>query len=153
MSKIKLKKYGLKDIIYFTNKPNEREKHIQAGSPEKKTATFKVNEKAALRHPDEQVFVVETIKDQGNDVKSYTLKKKDNTEAAFFRAGQYVVIRQMINGKLIARPVSMSSGPVETLDGKIELTVKMVSDGFMSKYIIENWKVGDEVKTSGSLLL
>ena len=149
MSKIKLKKYGLKDIIYFTNKPNEREKHIQAGSPERKTATFKVNEKAAQRHPDEQVFVIETVKDHGNDVKSYTLKKKDNTEAAFFRAGQYVVIRQMIDGKLIARPVSMSSGPVETLDGKIELTVKMVSDGFLSKYIIENWKVGDEVKTSG----
>lgn len=28
MSDVKLKKYGLKDIIYFTNKPKEREKRI-----------------------------------------------------------------------------------------------------------------------------
>ena len=149
MSKVKLKKYGLKDIMYFTNKPNEREKQIQETSAVKAPVTYQVNEKAAARHPDEQLFVVEGIKDHGNDVKTYTLKKKDGTDAAFFRAGQYVVVRQMIDGKLIARPISISSGPVETLEGKIDITVKMVSDGFLSKYIIENWKVGDEVKTSG----
>ena len=149
MSKIKLKNYGLKDIMYFTNKPKEREKVIQAASPEKKAVSFQVNEKAALRHPDEQAFVIESIKNQGEGVNTYTLRKKDGTDPAFFRAGQYVVIRQEIDGKLIARPVSMSSGPAETLEGKIDVTVKLVSDGFLSKYIIENWKVGDEVKTSG----
>ena len=149
MSKVKLKKYGLKDIIYFTNKPKEREKRIQAASPAKTSATFKCNVKALQRHPDEQVFVIQNIIDRGKGVKSYKLKKKDGTEAAFFRAGQYVVIRQKIDGKLIARPVSISSGPLDTLDGKLELTVKMVENGFLSKYIIENWKVGDEVRTSG----
>ena len=149
MSKIKLKKYGLKDIMYFTNKPKEREDRIQDTVPSRSGANFKVNEKAAERHPDEQLFVIEAIKDHGKGVKTYTLKKKDGTDPAFFRAGQYVVIRQEVDGKLIARPVSISSGPAETLDGILEVTVKEVENGFLSKYIIKNWKVGDEVKTSG----
>ena len=40
MADVKLKKYGLKDIIYFTNKPKEREKRIQASSAAKTSATF-----------------------------------------------------------------------------------------------------------------
>ena len=149
MSKVKLKKYGLKDIIYFTNKPKEREKRIMQSSAQKTSASFKVNEKAAERHPDEQVFIIDAVKDRGNGVQTYTLKKKDGSNPAFFRAGQYVVIRQEIDGKLIARPVSISSGPAETLDGRMDVTVKEVENGFLSKYIIENWKEGDEVKTSG----
>ena len=149
MSKIKLKKYGLKDIMYFTNKPKEREDRIQDTVPSRSGAKFNVNEKAAERHPDEQLFVIEAIKDHGKGVKTYTLKKKDGTDPAFFRAGQYVVIRQEVDGKLIARPVSISSGPAETLEGILEVTVKEVENGFLSKYIIKNWKVGDEVKTSG----
>lgn len=149
MAKVKLKKYGLKDIIYFTNKPKEREKRIQDTVPSRSGARFKCNAKAAERHPDEQLFVIESIIDRGKGVKTYRLKKKDGTAPAFFRAGQYVVIRQEIDGKLIARPVSISSGPAETLDGKLDLTVKEVENGFLSKYIIGNWKEGDEVKTSG----
>jgi ferredoxin-NADP reductase len=43
----------------------------------------------------------------------------------------------------------MSCGPAETLEGRLDVTVKKVENGFLSKYIIDNWKVGDEVKTSG----
>ncbi len=149
MSKVRLKNYGLKDIIYFTNKPKEREKRIQETAPERSGAMFKCNIKAAERHPDEQIFVIESVTDRGKGVKTYRLRKKNGTNPAFFRAGQYVVIRQEIEGKLIARPVSISSGPAETLEGYIDVTVKEVENGFLSKYIIENWKAGDEVKTSG----
>lgn len=149
MSKVKLKNYGLKDIIYFTNKPKEREKRIQETAPERSGAMYKCNIKAAERHPDEQIFVIESVTDRGKGVKTYRLRKKNGTNPAFFRAGQYVVIRQEIEGKLIARPVSISSGPAETLEGYIDVTVKEVENGFLSKYIIENWKAGDEVKTSG----
>ena len=149
MSDVKLKKYGLKDIIYFTNKPKEREKRIQEASAAKTPAAFKCNEKAAARHPNEQQFIIEKIVERGEGVRSYTLRRKDGENPAFFRAGQYVVIRQSIDGKLIARPVSISSGPEETLSGTMEVTVKQVPDGFLSKYIIANWQVGSEVKTSG----
>ena len=67
MSKVKLKNYGLKDIIYFTNKPKEREKRIQETPPARSGAMFKCNMKAAERHPDEQLFVIESITDRGKD--------------------------------------------------------------------------------------
>ena len=68
MADVKLKKYGLKDIIYFTNKPKEREKRIQASSAGKTSATFKCNEKAAARHPNEQEFIIEKIVERGNGI-------------------------------------------------------------------------------------
>ena len=77
MSKVKLKKYGLKDIIYFTNKPKEREKRIQETVPSRSGATFKCNIKAAERHPDEQIFVIESVTDRGKGVKTYRLRKKN----------------------------------------------------------------------------
>ena len=46
MAKVKLKKYGLKDIIYFTNKPKEREKRIQDAIPSRAGGEFKCNIKA-----------------------------------------------------------------------------------------------------------
>jgi ferredoxin-NADP reductase/ferredoxin len=56
----------------------------------------------------------------------------------------------MFDGKLIARPVTLSCGPAMTLEGKIQVTVKKVEqDAFLSAYIHENWKVGDTVETSG----
>lgn len=149
MAKVKLKKYGFKDIMYFTNKPKEREALIQNAPSYKTSATFKCNEKAAERHPAEQVFVIDKVIERTEGVKTYRLRKKDGTNPAFFRAGQYVVVRQKIDGKLIARPVSISSGPEETLNGTMDITVKAVKDGFLSLYIMENWKEGDEVVTSG----
>ena len=70
MSKVKLKKYGLKDIIYFTNKPKEREKRIQDTVPSRSGANFKCNIKAAERHPDEQLFVIDGIIARGTGVKT-----------------------------------------------------------------------------------
>ena len=75
MSDVKLKKYGLKDIIYFTNKPKEREKRIQEASAAKTPAAFKCNEKAAARHPNEQQFIIEKIVERGEGVRSYTLRR------------------------------------------------------------------------------
>lgn len=149
MKKVKMSAIGLMDMLYFQNKPKVREKEIMNTSAKPLVENYPVNVKAAERHPDSQEFVIEKIKEHSKDVKTFILKKKDGTNPAFFRAGQYVVIRQMIGGKLVARPVSLSSGPVLTLDGKIELTVKRVPDGFLSIYILDNWKVGDTVVTSG----
>ena len=109
------------------------------------------NQNAAARHPLSQFFTIEDIQVRGKgDVKTFTLRRNDDQNPAFFRAGQFVVIRQMIDGKLIARPVTLSCGPAMTLEGKIQVTVKKVEqDAFLSAYIHENWKAGDTVETSG----
>lgn len=146
MAKVKFGPVGLVDMLYFKNKPKQREKKIAKAAPAKLTQYYDVNLKAMERHPDEQKFKIQEIINESNDTKTYVLKSE---KAAFFRAGQYVVVRQKINGKLICRPVSISSSPKESLDGIYKLTIKYVQDGFLSKYIHEKWKVGDEVITSG----
>ncbi len=149
MAKVKISSIGLIDMLYFKNKPKEREKVIQKTEIKPLVAEYETNKKAEERHPEKQEFVISDIVEHNKDVKTYFLKRKDGKNPAFFRAGQYVVVRQMIDGKLIARPISLSCGPSYTLDGKYAITVKRVKDGFMSKYILDNWKVGDEVTTSG----
>lgn len=110
---------------------------------------YETNRKAEERHPEKQEFVIADIVEHDANVKSYFLKKKDGSTPAFFRAGQYVVVRQYIDGKLIARPISISCGPDFSLDGKYVITVKRAPGGFMSDFILDNWKIGDEVVTSG----
>lgn len=149
MKNVKFSSIGLMDILYFTTRPKNREKIIQSASTKPLVAEYETNRKAEERHPEKQEFVICDIVEHDANVKSYFLKKKDGTNPAFFRAGQYVVVRQKIDGKLIARPISISCGPDFSLDGKYVITVKRAPGGFMSEYILDNWKVGDEVTTSG----
>lgn len=149
MKNVKFSSIGLMDILYFTTRPKNREKMIQSASTKPLVAEYETNRKAEERHPEKQEFVICDIVEHDANVKSYFLKKKDGTNPAFFRAGQYVVVRQKIDGKLIARPISISCGPDFSLDGKYVITVKLAPSGFMSEYILDNWKVGDEVTTSG----
>lgn len=149
MKNVKFSSVGLFDILYFTTRPKVREKMIQSAGTTPLVKEYETNIKAEERHPEKQDFVISDIIEHGEGVKSYFLKKADGTNPAFFRAGQYVVVRQMIDGKLIARPISLSCGPDYSLEGKYVITVKRVPDGFMSGYILDNWKVGDAVTTSG----
>lgn len=149
MAKVKVGASGITDMLYFKNKYKEREKLIESASTATIRSDIPLNIKALERHPDEQIFIIDQIIDRAGDAKSYVLKRKDGKNPAFFRAGQYVVIRHKVDGKLIARPVSLSCGPALTLEGKYMVTVKRVPDGFLSGYIHDNWKVGMEVVTSG----
>ena len=149
MKNVKFSSVGLMDILYFATRPKNREKMIQSASTTPLVVEYETNRKAEERHPEKQEFVITDIVEHDANVKSYFLAKKDCTNPAFFRAGQYVVVRQYIDGKLIARPISVSCGPDFSLDGKYVLTVKRAPGGFMSDYILDNWKVGDDVVTSG----
>ena len=151
MAKVKMSAIGLMDMLRFKGMKVQRDKIIDNTPVTALTETYASNRNAAARHPLGQTFTIEDIKVRGKgDVRTYTLRRTDGQNPAFFRAGQFVVIRQMIDGKLICRPVTLSCGPALTLEGKIQLTVKRVEqDAFLSAYIHENWKVGDAVETSG----
>lgn len=148
MSKIKVG--GIPEMLYFKNKYKEREKKII--STPVKTDIGKLsptNVKAAERHPDSQQFIIDEIVEHSKDVKTFVFGKADGTLPAYFRAGQYIVVREYVDGKLIARPVSLSCSPSMTREGKCSITVKRVPDGFLSKHILDTWQVGTEVTTSG----
>ena len=151
MANVKMSAIGLLDMLRFKNMKIRRDQIIEKTPMLALVENYASNRNAEARHPNSQFFTIEDIEVRGRgDVKTYTLRRTDGQNPAFFRAGQFVVIRQMINGKLIARPVTQSCGPAMTLEGKIQVTVKRVEqDAFLSAYIHENWKVGDTVETSG----
>ena len=151
MANVKMSFIGLLDMLRFKNMKVQRDKIIESTPALALVENYASNQNAAARHPLSQFFTIEDIQVRGKgDVKTFTLRRNDGQNPAFFRAGQFVVIRQMIDGKLIARPVTLSCGPAMTLEGKIQVTVKKVEqDAFLSAYIHENWKVGDTVETSG----
>lgn len=64
-----------------------------------------------------------------------------------FRAGQYVSLSLEINGTKTARPYSISSPPTRT--SYIDITVRSMPDGFVSKHLCEKVKAGDEFDISG----
>ena len=151
MANVKMSAIGLLDMLRFKNMKVRRDQIIEKTPMLALVENYASNRNAEARHPLSQFFTIEDIEVRGRgDVKTYTLRRTDGLNPAFFRAGQFVVIRQMIDGKLIARPVTLSCGPAMTLEGKIQVTVKRVEqDAFLSAYIHENWKVGDTVETSG----
>lgn len=147
---MKLKVGGIPEMLYFKNKYKEREKKIMTTPVSPNVAKISpTNLKAAQRHPVSQSFVIDDILVHSADVKTYILRRKDGERAAYFRAGQYVVIREMVDGKLIARPISLSCSPSLTAKGCCSITVKRVPDAFLSGHILDTWEKGREVTTSG----
>lgn len=49
------------------------------------------------------------------------------------------------------RPYSLSSSPKAALGGEYKITVKRVKDGLATNYILDNFKVGDELEISAPL--
>lgn len=146
----KLRVGGIPEMLYFKNKYKEREKKILSTPVAPNLVKVSpTNLKAAQRHPVSQSFVIDDIIVHSADVKTYILRRKDGENAAYFRAGQYVVIREMVNSKLIARPISLSCSPSLTLRGCCSITVKRVPDAFLSGHILDTWEKGREVTTSG----
>ena len=63
-----------------------------------------------------------------------------------FRAGQYVNVLVDVDGVLTSRPYSIASPPGSSY---LELTVRDKPGGFVAPYLLNELKVGDELKTTG----
>lgn len=139
--KFKKQIFGFMDLLRFKKMvPTRRE--IFANAPATKLPTsYKVNETAKILHPGNQKATLSAITLQTADTKTYTLKLPAKM---FFRAGQYVEITAMIDGKPISRPYAISSSPYKALnEGIVEVTIKKA--GFLSNYLFDNAKIGDEI--------
>lgn len=108
-------------------------------------AKFNPNKLAASIHPKFQELTVTAIDELSPDFKCYHLSAK-NGKAAYFRAGQYLSFQIKIGCSIVTRPYSIASSPKDALSGEYRVAVKRVEDGFVSGYILDNWKTGDTVK-------
>ena len=140
---------GKLDMLRFKNMPKVREQAIQAAPATPLPKTLKTNEKAKTRHPAKQEVVVSEIRQNGADAKTIVLKTPDGSPLAYYRAGQYVSVSVPIGGTVTTRSYSLCSSPAWAKRGEYNITVKRDDAGFVSPYIQDNWKVGQQVTISG----
>ena len=140
----------------FTKMTPTRQAKIEAApaKPLPPTDSYKPNQLANALHPKVQHLKVAEIVDRGGDTKSYYLEAdaaKGTASLAWFSAGQYLSIELTIGNMKLTRPYSLASSPREALEGRYMLTIKRVSGGLASQYILDNWHVGTEVTASEPL--
>lgn len=140
---------GKLDMLKFKNMPKVREQAIQASPATPLPKTLTTNEKAKQRHPAKQEVVISEIRQNGADAKTIVLKTKDGSPLAYYRAGQYVSVSIPIGGTVTTRSYSLCGSPEWAKRGEYNITVKRDDAGFVSPYIQDNWKVGQEVTISG----
>ena len=142
--KARIRPLGILDLLAFKNLVPNRKKIFENGANTPIEKSPHMNALAAAMHPAAQKFIITDIKNVLGDMKQYTLKCEN---PAYFRAGQYISLKLNIDGYNITRPYSISSSPQTSLSGIYEIAVKKA--GFASEYILDNWKIGDNVVASG----
>ena len=130
----------------------ERAARIDAASTAAIPQLNPVNRLAKRLHPDRQYMRIAQVTELAPDTKRFRFvpdPARGTTECAPFLAGQYLNIHLTINGMPVNRAYSISSSPKNAREGYYELTLKYVQDGLVSRYVLDNWKEGDEVELSG----
>lgn len=146
-------KSGLKKLGFgrFLKLGNIRRANISAAPEKALPVDYNVNRIAAAWHPSKQYMRIVSVAERGRDAKSFVLEPdvaKGTKICAYFSAGQYLSVFLKPGKTDLSRPYSISSSPKEGREGKYEITVKRVDGGLCSNYILDNWKVGDEVTVS-----
>lgn len=158
MAKYNYSKKGLKGLtpFPFLGEVKTRTKHIEAAEASIPSSWYNPNELAKRLHPAVQNCVIAKVVDHGG-AKSFTLvpnAAKGTAEMAYFRASQYVSVSLNIDGAPVSKPYTIRSNPKDALgreNTSYTLTVKLTSPAYASKWILDNWKEGDEVSISGPL--
>lgn len=147
---VKVGLIGSLDMLKFKNLDVNREKAIAGGPVTPLPKSLVTNEKAKLMHPERQLVRVSEARPAGPDAVTLTLRSADGKALAPFRAGQYVSVAADIGSTRTTRSYSLCSSPAQAWDGLYEITVKRVEDdGFVSPFIQDNWKAGQEIVISG----
>ncbi len=146
---------GLKGLtpFPFLGEVKTRLKAIEASPDTMPQSVFSANVLASSLHPSVQWTKISSVREH-NGAKSFTLvpdREKGTESLAFFRAGQYVSVYLEIGKAVLNKPYTIASSPKDALAGSYTLTVKETRNGFASRYILNNWKVGTSVKLSGPL--
>lgn len=146
---LKISANPMDDVKFFASQVAIREQVIQSTPAAPLPKTLKSNAKAKLLHPDRQKVVIQEMRRNGPDAVTVTFKAADGGALAPFRAGQYVSVCLDIGRTKTTRSYSLCGSPAWAKDGIYNITVKRVEDdGFVSKFIQDEWQVGQTVYIS-----
>lgn len=150
------KKTNLNSInrFRFLKNNDQRQQMIEQAPESPLPSSFPVNELSKALHPDQQHVIISDIKVWDENTKTFTFEpdsSRGTNQLAYFKAGSYLSIFLEIDGMKISRPYSISSSPKESLENHYSLTIKRVPHGIASNYMLDHFKVGDQVSVSGPL--
>lgn len=145
---------SLNKMDFVKTVPNREAKIEEASNKDAPSVdTYIANRLAKALHPSVQYLKIKKIIPFDANTKTYILVPdgEKTKELAYFKAGSYLSVEVDVKGLQITRPYSLSSSPKESTEGVYSLSIKRASGGLSSNYILDNWKVGDIVKTSAPL--
>lgn len=125
---------------------------INAAPDQPLPKTYPMNKLAQVLHPETQYLKIIDIIDHDPDAKSFVFAPdtdRGTAKLAYFQAGQYISLRLHIGSSYVTRPYAIRSTPLQALEGKYVLTIKLVKDGFATPYIWKHWHIGTSVAASG----
>ena len=96
-------------------------------------------------HPTRIPLKVSDIITETNTTKTFRMVATKG-KLPIFRAGQYINLSVNIDGVLTSRPYSIASAPGKPY---LDITVRRMEGGFVSHYLLDRVKVGDEFEASG----
>lgn len=96
-------------------------------------------------HPKKLKLIVSEIRQETKTTKTFRLISA-GAYLPPFQAGQYINLFVEVGGIRTSRPYSISSPPNQT--GYYDLTVRRVEDGFVSNYLLDEVRVGDEFESN-----
>ena len=115
-------------------------------SPDKMSLGKEPETRIAQLHAKELKLVVSAVFDTGKNAKTLRLSSK-NGYLPPFEAGQYINIFTEIDGVRTSRPYSISSSPRQR--AFYDITVARTEGGFVSDYLLDKVKLGDEFSANG----
>ena len=146
---VKVGLIGALDMLKFKNLAKDRRAAIEKLEAKPLPKTYVTNEKAYFMHPKRQVVRIKAMRPNGPDGVTVTLASPDGSALAPFRAGQYISLSVDADASSTTRSYSLCGSPARSWQGEYDITVKRVEDdGFVSKFIQDDWKPGVEVGIS-----
>jgi ferredoxin-NADP reductase len=146
-------KGNIRDLLAFRRLvPGRRKRFAKAAAKSQELPAM--NRLAQQLHPNRQQLVIAEVREETKTSKTYKLVAdpgSDTRGVAYFRAGQYLSLKVEVDRTPITRPYSISSAPFEALgaDGFYEITLKRKEDGFLTRYVWDQWEAGTRIVSSG----
>jgi ferredoxin-NADP reductase len=106
----------------------------------------KVEATVGKYHKDSLSLVVNKIIEHGDLARTIRLTPKEGV-LPIFEAGQYLNLFTEIERVRTSRPYSISSSPLQR--AYYEITIARTKSGFVSDFLLDNVKVGDEFSANG----
>ena len=147
-AKVSVRGY-FKDLKGWFGLMKQRKAWIESGDPNIDMSDHAA-ELAKELHPGLVKAKIVSIKDETPSTKTFTFSPVEGYKLPWFYAGQHISVKFNIDGKWVTRPFSVSSCPLDTEKGFLQITLRLKPSGYVTPWIWKNWKEGTEVLFDGA---